>query len=141
MAAPSRPWTFWGRFCPKRYPGIQIAGMYSPPFRPLSAQEDRAAVAAINDAKPDFVWVGLGAPKQEIWMNGHQGQVNGLMVGVGAAFDYAGGEHRPGSSVDAEPQSGVALPSYARPRTVSSLGRYLRTNTVYLLQAQELRGK
>ena len=51
------------------YPGIQIAGMYSPPFRP-------------------FVWVGLGAPKQEKWMAVHQGKIDGLMLGVGAGFDY-----------------------------------------------------
>ena len=73
------------------YLGLKIAGMYSPPFRPLSEQEDKEIVARINETKPDFVWVGLGAPKQEIWMNEHQGKVKGLMVGVGAAFDYYAG--------------------------------------------------
>lgn len=43
------------------YPGIQIAGMYSPPFRPMTEDEDRAVVERINETKPDFVWVGLGA--------------------------------------------------------------------------------
>ena len=70
------------------YPGIQIAGMYSPPFRPLSDEEDLKIVEEINAAEPDFIWVGLGAPKQEKWMANHQGRVKGLMVGVGAAFDY-----------------------------------------------------
>ena len=65
--------------------------MYSPPFRALSAEEDGAIVEKINEAAPDFVWVGLGAPKQEIWMHDHQGRVQGLMVGVGAAFDYTAG--------------------------------------------------
>lgn len=73
------------------YPGIQIAGMYSPPFRPLTEEEDRAIVERINETKPDFVWVGLGAPKQEKWMAAHQGKINGLMVGVGAGFDYHAG--------------------------------------------------
>jgi len=73
------------------YPGIKIAGMYSPPFRPLSQQEDREIVARINETDPDFVWIGLGAPKQEIWMAEHQGKIKGLMVGVGAAFDYFAG--------------------------------------------------
>ncbi len=73
------------------FPGIQIAGMYSPPFRPLSADEDAKIVEIINVASPDFVWVGLGAPKQERWMADHQGRVKGLMVGVGAAFDYLSG--------------------------------------------------
>ena len=70
------------------YPGIQIAGMYSPPFRPLTEEEDRAIVERINETKPDFVWVGLGAPKQEKWMAVHQGKIDGLMLGVGAGFDY-----------------------------------------------------
>ena len=70
------------------YPGIQIVGMYSPPFRPLNEEEDKDIIKRINDTNPDFVWVGLGAPKQENWMYNHQGKVNGFMVGVGAAFDY-----------------------------------------------------
>ena len=75
----------------ENYPGIQIAGMYSPPFRPLTDEEDVAVINMINDAKPDFVWVGLGAPKQENWMAAHQGKIDGLMIGVGAGFDYHAG--------------------------------------------------
>lgn len=70
------------------YPGIQIVGMYSPPFRSISAEEDAAIVKRINKANLDFVWVGLGAPKQERWMAEHQGKIHSLMVGVGAGFDY-----------------------------------------------------
>lgn len=70
------------------YPGIQIAGMYSPPFRPLTEEEDKVVVEKINETKPDFVWIGLGAPKQEKWMAAHLGKINGLMIGVGAGFDY-----------------------------------------------------
>lgn len=72
----------------QNYPGIQIVGMCSPPFRPMTADEDKAIVDRINETKPDFVWVGLGAPKQEKWMADHQGKINGLMIGVGAGFDY-----------------------------------------------------
>lgn len=75
----------------QQYPGIQIVGMYSPPFRPVSQEEDCQIIDAINATKPDFVWVGLGAPKQEIWMADHQGKVDGLMIGVGAGFDYYAG--------------------------------------------------
>lgn len=71
-----------------KYPGIQIAGMYSPPFRALTDEENESVISMINEAKPDFVWVGLGAPKQEKWMAEHQGIINGLMIGVGAGFDY-----------------------------------------------------
>ena len=75
----------------EEYPGIQVAGMYSPPFRPLTEEEDREVIQMINGAKADFVWVGLGAPKQEIWMADHQGKIDGLMLGVGAGFDYYAG--------------------------------------------------
>jgi N-acetylglucosaminyldiphosphoundecaprenol N-acetyl-beta-D-mannosaminyltransferase len=72
----------------KKYPGISIVGMHSPPFQPLDSDEDREIVQLIKDVQPDFIWVGLGAPKQEIWMSEHQGKICGLMVGVGAGFDY-----------------------------------------------------
>lgn len=72
----------------EKYSGIQIAGMYSPPFRPLTKEEDKEAIDRINETKPDFVWIGLGAPKQEKWMAAHQGTIDGLMLGVGAGFDY-----------------------------------------------------
>lgn len=72
----------------KAYPGLHIVGMYSPPFRTLTESEDEMAIQEINDKCPDFIWVGLGAPKQEMWMAAHQWKVNGLMVGVGAGFDY-----------------------------------------------------
>ena len=75
----------------KDFPGINIVGHYTPPFRPLTDEEDAEIVTVINETKPDFVWVGLGAPKQENWMAAHQGRVNGLMVGVGAGFDYFAG--------------------------------------------------
>lgn len=75
----------------EKYPKLQIAGMYSPPFRPLTEAEDQAVVDAINAAKPDFIWVGLGAPKQERWMAAHDGRVCGVMLGVGAGFDFHAG--------------------------------------------------
>lgn len=75
----------------ERYPGTQIAGMYSPPFRSLTPQEDAEIVAQINATQSDFVWVGLGAPKQERWMAAHEDRVQALMIGVGAAFDYEAG--------------------------------------------------
>ena len=78
----------------ENYPGAVIAGMYSPPFRPLTPEEDEDVVRMINEAKPDFVWVGLGAPKQERWMAVHEDRVQALMVGVGAAFDYEAGNIR-----------------------------------------------
>lgn len=75
----------------QEYPNLQVAGMYSPPFRALSKEEDQQIVEMINESHADFVWVGLGAPKQEYWMADHQGKIRGFMVGVGAAFDYLAG--------------------------------------------------
>lgn len=75
----------------KRYPKLQIAGMYSPPFRALTKEEDEEVIRRINDSGADFVWVALGAPKQELWMYEHRHRVKGLMLGVGAAFDFTAG--------------------------------------------------
>ncbi len=74
----------------KDYPGVKME-MYSPPFRKLSPEEDEEIMSKINATQSDFVWVGLGAPKQEEWMAEHQGKIQGFMVGVGAAFDYYAG--------------------------------------------------
>lgn len=73
------------------YPGMEIAGMYAPPFRTLTPQEDAEIVEKINNSRPDFIWVGLGAPKQEEWMYQHMGQLQGVLIGVGAGFDYLAG--------------------------------------------------
>ena len=73
------------------YPNIKIVGMYSPPYKNKVELENKEVIKMINDSNADFVWVGLGAPKQEIWMNLHEDKIKGLMVGVGAAFDYFAG--------------------------------------------------
>lgn len=74
-----------------KYQDINIVGYYSPPFRELTKQEDMEIINRINETNPDFVWVGLGAPKQEKWMFNHKDKIKGLMVGVGAGFDYFAG--------------------------------------------------
>jgi N-acetylglucosaminyldiphosphoundecaprenol N-acetyl-beta-D-mannosaminyltransferase len=75
-----------------RFPGVDIVDWHSPPFRPLSAQEDEQLVALINQHQPDFLWVGLGAPKQEKWIAAHLQQVKvPVQIGVGAAFDFHSG--------------------------------------------------
>ena len=77
------------------FPGARIVGCESPPFRPLTPEEDAAAVQRINDAQPDVVWVGLGAPKQERWMAEHCGRIRApVLVGVGAAFKFISGDVR-----------------------------------------------
>ncbi|MFI3213616.1 MAG: WecB/TagA/CpsF family glycosyltransferase [Eubacteriales bacterium] len=75
----------------KEFPQLKIVGMYSPPFRPLTEEEDCEIIQQINDVKADFVWVGLGAPKQEEWMAQHKNKIQSLMIGVGAGFDFHAG--------------------------------------------------
>jgi exopolysaccharide biosynthesis WecB/TagA/CpsF family protein len=71
------------------YPGLVVAGTYCPPFRESTAQEESQMLTAIEQARPDIVWVGLSTPKQERWMFKYRGQLNApVLVGVGAAFDF-----------------------------------------------------
>lgn len=73
------------------FPNLQIAGSYSPPFRPLTEREDANVVAEINASGASVVFVSLGCPKQELWMAEHRGRIQAVMIGVGAAFDYHAG--------------------------------------------------
>jgi N-acetylglucosaminyldiphosphoundecaprenol N-acetyl-beta-D-mannosaminyltransferase len=76
----------------QRMPTLKIAGVYSPPFRPLTVAEDEEIVARINASGADLVWVGLSTPKQERWMAAHVGRLEApAMLGVGAAFDFHAG--------------------------------------------------
>jgi N-acetylglucosaminyldiphosphoundecaprenol N-acetyl-beta-D-mannosaminyltransferase len=75
-----------------RFPGLRVAGTITPPFRPLTPQEDADAVQAINDSGAQLVWVGLSTPKQEHWMAAHVGRLlANALFGVGAAFDLHAG--------------------------------------------------
>lgn len=78
------------------YPGIQIAGSWAPPFLPKARVEDEEVLHRINESKADVLWVGLGSPKQDFWMNLNRPHLDApVMVGVGAAFDFlAGGKHQ-----------------------------------------------
>jgi N-acetylglucosaminyldiphosphoundecaprenol N-acetyl-beta-D-mannosaminyltransferase len=76
----------------ERFPGLRIVGSCSPPFRALSAEEEREVVAAIDASGAHVVWVGIGQPKQEQWMLAMRPRLAApLLVGVGAAFDFHAG--------------------------------------------------
>jgi N-acetylglucosaminyldiphosphoundecaprenol N-acetyl-beta-D-mannosaminyltransferase len=76
----------------ERFPGLRIAGGFSPPFRNLSAEEEESAIADINSSGAAVVWVGTGQPKQEKWMLRMRPRLDApLLVGVGAAFDFHAG--------------------------------------------------
>ena len=79
----------------EQFPNLEIAGTYSPPFRVLTPEEDACAVDMINRTNADVLWVGLGCPKQEIWMHEHREQLRvPVLVGVGQAFDIHAGRLR-----------------------------------------------
>lgn len=70
------------------YPGAKVVGTYTPPFRPLNAEEEAELIATVNDLKPDFFWVGISTPKQERFMDQYIAKLDTkLMLAVGAAFD------------------------------------------------------
>ena len=118
------------RVLEKEYPGVQIAGMYSPPFRALTEKEDEDVIKMINEARADFVWIGLGAPKQERFMAAHQGKIRGFMIGIGAGFDYLAG------SIKRAPMwmQNCSLEWFYRmiqdPRRL--FWRYMRTNSIFI---------
>lgn len=76
----------------ERFPGLVIAGAYSPPHRDLTDQETKEVAAQINDSGAAVVWVGIGSPKQELWMQTMRSRLEApVLVGVGAAFDFFAG--------------------------------------------------
>lgn len=79
----------------EKFPGVKICGFYSPPFRPLNADEERMLADTLEKLRPDIVWVGLSTPKQEKFMAQYLAKMNTtLMIGVGAAFDFHAGRAR-----------------------------------------------
>ena len=79
----------------RAFPGLDVVGTITPPFRALTPAEDDAVVAKINVAQPDIVWVGLSTPKQERWMASHISRLDArVLIGVGAAFDFLAGDKR-----------------------------------------------
>jgi len=77
-----------------RFPKVQVACRISPPFRPLTPEEDEAVTQEIAASNARILFVGIGCPKQERWMVAHQGRIPAVMLGVGAAFDFHAGRAR-----------------------------------------------
>ncbi len=75
----------------KRFPNLPVAYAFSPPFRPLTPEEDGRAVDEINRSGARILFVSLSSPKQDYWMAAHRGRIHAVMLGVGAAFDFIAG--------------------------------------------------
>jgi len=117
----------------QRWPALVIAGTCSPPFRQLTQDEDNAIVQQINASGAGTVWVSLGCPKQEHWMAAHRGRVQGVMVGVGAAFDFHAGTVRRAPAWMRKNGLEWLHRFWSEPRRLGR--RYLVTNTQFLLGA------
>jgi N-acetylglucosaminyldiphosphoundecaprenol N-acetyl-beta-D-mannosaminyltransferase len=75
-----------------RHPALKVAGVYSPPVSPVDDKPDPAVVERLNDSSADVIWVGLGSPKQDLWMMRYRPALRApLLIGVGAAFDMLAG--------------------------------------------------
>lgn len=113
------------------HPSMQIAGTYTPPFRPLMPEEDEEVVRIINASKPDVVWVSLGCPKQEIWIDEHRDKLNvPVLLAVGLAVDIMAGTKKRAPYI----LRGMGLEWFYRlcqePRRL--WGRYLVYNSIFL---------
>ncbi|MGB0414389.1 MAG: WecB/TagA/CpsF family glycosyltransferase [Coraliomargarita sp.] len=117
----------------KRFPNVNIVATVIPPYRQLTVDEDDAITKKLKDARPQITLVGIGCPKQEIWMHAHSPHIPGVMIGVGAAFDFHAG---------AVPQAPHRIQNmglewayrlFCEPKRL--LRRYLTTNPVFLCAA------
>lgn len=80
----------------REFPSLELCGVLSPPFRPWSDEENQKMINKINSAKPDVLWVGMGAPKQEKWVYRSRKALNAPLIGsIGAVFDYFAGTNPP----------------------------------------------
>ena len=114
----------------QQYPNISISEMISPPFTKMDREQDEEMIKRINTADVDFIWVGLGAPKQERWMAEHQGKVKGLMIGVGAGFDFYAGNIKRAPEWMQNHDLEWLYRLIQEPKRL--FGRYMRTNTKFL---------
>jgi len=76
------------------YPGLHIAGCESPPFRPLTKEEDQETITRINNSGAALIFIGLGCPRQDIFAYTHRDRIRGIMICVGAAFDFHSGNKK-----------------------------------------------
>ena len=112
----------------EQFPGLQVAGAYSPPFRPLSPEEDEAAVRAINSSGAGMVFLGLGYPKQDLFAHEHRWRIAPVQLCVGAAFDFhAGRTPRPPAGCSDSAWNGVIV----SPRSLNGFGEGISWGTPF----------
>lgn len=114
-----------------KFPDLLIVGTYTPPFRPLNAEEEQTLISQLRDAKPHILWVGLSTPKQELFMAQYVDHLEvPLLVGVGAAFDFHTGRIRDCSNWIK--RSGMQWFHRMMQDPARLGGRYLRSNPAFV---------
>jgi N-acetylglucosaminyldiphosphoundecaprenol N-acetyl-beta-D-mannosaminyltransferase len=123
-----------------RFPGLAIAGTFTPPFRELNADEFAALQADVAHTRPDIIWVGLSTPTQERFMAGRANSLAaGLLIGVGAAFDFHSGRVRQAPRWIQRSGFEWLFRFCMEPRRLGP--RYLKTNPLFLIRiAAQLTG-
>lgn len=115
----------------RRFPRARVVGAVSPPFRPLTAEENEAFAQQMKESGADIIWVAFGAPRQERWMaENYRRLKRGVMIGIGAGFDYLAGntKHAPQWMKEASLEWLYRL--IQEPRRLWK--RYLVTNTLFI---------
>lgn len=116
--------------CRQRYPGLSVVGLISPPFRPLSPEEDEAYIRQITESGARLVFVALGCPKQERWMAQMRGRIPAVMLGIGGALPILTGEHRRAPAWIRRAGMEWAFRLAQEPRRL--FARYATTNLLYV---------
>jgi len=117
----------------ERFPGLQVAGWYEPPFRPLEPNEEQELVAMVRKQQPDLFWVGLSTPKQDKFMAEYLPKLDAtIMVGVGAAFDFHTGRVKQAPRWMQQWGLEWVFRLYQEPRRLWR--RYLRNNPRFVAQ-------
>ena len=117
----------------EQFPKLKIVEAISPPLGELSQQQQREHIDQLNKANPYIVWVGLGSPKQEIWMARYSRQINAVVIGVGAAFDFHAGVVKQAPEYLQNIGMEWAFRLYCEPRRLFK--RYLRANPLFIALA------
>jgi N-acetylglucosaminyldiphosphoundecaprenol N-acetyl-beta-D-mannosaminyltransferase len=117
----------------QRFPGLDVAGTFSPPYRELNSDELGALRADVARQRPDIIWVGLSTPKQERFMAKHAGLLDAaLLIGIGAAFDFHSGRVRQAPRWIQRSGFEWLFRLCTEPRRLGP--RYLKTNPLFLLR-------
>jgi len=116
----------------RQFPSLQVLGCESPPFRPLTQEEDKAMVERINSSGARIVFIGLGCPLQEKFAHEHKDKIKAVQICVGAAFDFHSGTKRMAPKWMQQHGLEWLFRLLQEPRRLSS--RYLTTNTIFLFK-------